>query len=87
LNEGESINGFWDYLKSDDSPLKCSPSEEHFENGTNLFELVERFSQTNLILTLTKTSLLMKTISVVLFMRVVGPPVSSPLEIILSHGQ
>jgi hypothetical protein len=75
LNERESIRGFWDYLNQ-----KIFP--ENMVNLKNAFNAIpvssskceREFSQMNLILTSTSASLSTTTVSALLFVRVVGPP-------------
>jgi hypothetical protein len=75
LNERESIRGFRGYLNQKIFPENLVDLKNAFNAVSISSSECERgFSQMNLILTSTRTSLSTITVSALLFVRVVGPP-------------
>ena len=77
LAEGDAIRGFREYLLEKECAEKLQPLQHALKTIPISSSECERgFSQMNLIITPTRASLLTKTVSTLLFIRLVGPPLT-----------
>ncbi|KAJ9573561.1 hypothetical protein L9F63_009046 [Diploptera punctata] len=74
LNEREAVCGFCEYLQENTFPDILLPLKHTLGTiAISSSECEKGFSQMNLIVTLTRSSILVRTTSALLFIRIVGP--------------